>query len=116
MAPKRLINLLFTPQPFCRVNPKGHLTQVSPTNLLEQHVCFTFSSIVEGVTERYCNFKCHLSQLTIKTLASLNKNVFLNTTERLKQEKMFKMTSFLSLKICSVYLIIAAPFRHVYIT
>ncbi len=44
-----------------------------------------------------------------KTMVSLNKNVFLKTTERLKQEKIFQMTIFLSLNIVSVYLFSAAP-------
>ncbi len=51
----------------------------------------------------------HRCQFTTKTFVSLNKNV-LNSTERLKVEKMFKMTLLLSSNICSVYLFRAAPY------
>ncbi len=50
---------------------------------------FEFSLIIEGPTEKVLQFIIPLSQFTTETLVSWNKNVFLNTTESLKQENIY---------------------------
>jgi hypothetical protein len=47
-----------------------------------------FQLLQRAPQKRCCNLKCHLSPKTTKTMVSLNKNVFLNTAERSKQESM----------------------------
>jgi len=50
---------------------------------------FAFSIITEGTTEKVFQFIMPLKSICNKTLVSLNKNVFLNTAERSKQENVY---------------------------
>jgi hypothetical protein len=56
--------------------------------------------IAKGTTEKIPQFIKLQMSVYLKHLCFIDKNVFLNTTERLKQNIYFK----LSLKICSVYI------------
>ncbi len=61
------------------------------------------TSIKEGTTEMVLQFTMQLNPYTRKTLVSLKKNVFLNTTEIFKQENIYRLTLFLSQKILMTF-------------
>jgi hypothetical protein len=52
---------------------------------MAMHFFITFLLLKEGATEKVLQFEMPLESIYNKTLISLNKNVFLKTTERLKQ-------------------------------
>ncbi len=52
---------------------------------------FAFSIIIEGTTEKAWQFTMPLNSYTTKIMVSVNKKVFLNTTERFKQENMYQL-------------------------
>jgi hypothetical protein len=77
---------------------------------MEQRI-FAFLLIIEGTTERCCYLKWHSSQFTTKLWLYSTKNVFLNTTGKLKQWKIYYLTWFLSWKHFSDDLFRDAPYR-----
>ncbi len=58
---------------------------------------------------RYCNFYWHWCQFIMKTYVLINKNVFLNTAERLQQQWYLLNYIFFVFKNCSVYCFRDAP-------
>jgi hypothetical protein len=60
------------------------------TSLMGQRVFFAFSLIIEGTTEKVLQFIMPLKLIYSRNFGFIaQKNVFLNTTESFKQEKLY---------------------------
>ncbi len=77
---------------------------------IEQQV-FAFSLIEEGTTEKVLQFMMPLKSIHSQTMFCSTKNVFLNTTERFKQEKNLLTDTIFVVKKNSYDLFRAAPYR-----
>jgi hypothetical protein len=81
---------------------------------MEQHV-FMLSLIVEGTTEKVSKFIMPHKSIDSKKFCLKEQNVFLNYTERLKQQKCLYSCIINVSKICSVYLFCAALFELMFV-
>jgi hypothetical protein len=59
--------------------------------------------LTEGATDKVLQFMMPGESFTLKNFDSMNKNVFLNTAERLKPKTIFKMALFLFKLFCLTF-------------
>ncbi len=78
---------------------------------MERRIFFTFSLIIEGTREKVLQFIMPLKSIYNRNFSFIEqKNVFLNTTESFKQEKLLLIDIILAMKKISVALFRAAPY------